>query len=356
MPNPLSRRLLTRLVPALGIAAFALAGCADRGQDAPEPSSADSSMPSSIRIGYQSIPNGDLIVKRQGLLEKALPDTEITWTKFDSGGDVNTAFVAGSIDFGLVGSSPVARGLSAPLNIPYQVAWIHDVIGDAESLVAKQSAGASDIAGLKGKKVAAPFASTAHFSLLAAMDAAGVSESEVDVIDLQPPDILAAWKRGDIDAAYVWNPTLGELQEDGTVLTTSTEVAAQGKPTYDLGAVSTKFADAYPEAVAAWVQAQDQAVQQIKADPTKAAADVAAELNIAPEDVTAQFEGLQFLDLAEQRGADQLGTPEAPGKLGENLLAAAEFLNSQGEIETVPELTDLQGSIAVDALAAAAGS
>ena len=52
-----------------------------------------------------------------GLLEKALPDYKITWTKFDSGADVNTAFIAKELDFGALGSSPVARGLSAPLNI-----------------------------------------------------------------------------------------------------------------------------------------------------------------------------------------------------------------------------------------------
>ena len=33
--------------------------------------------PDSITIAYQAIPNGDLIVKQQKLLEKALPDTKI---------------------------------------------------------------------------------------------------------------------------------------------------------------------------------------------------------------------------------------------------------------------------------------
>ncbi len=68
-----------------------------------------------IRIAYQAFPSGDLIVKNQGLLEKALPDYKITWTKFDSGASINTAFVAGSLDIAAIGSSPVARGLSGLL-------------------------------------------------------------------------------------------------------------------------------------------------------------------------------------------------------------------------------------------------
>ena len=120
-----------------------------------------------IRLAYQAFPSGDLIVKNQGLLEKALPDYKITWTKFDSGASINTAFVAGSIDIAAIGSSPVARGLSAPLNIPYQVAFVLDVAGDNEALVARNGSGVNDIAGLKGKKIGVPFASTAANRLAA---------------------------------------------------------------------------------------------------------------------------------------------------------------------------------------------
>lgn len=229
---------------ALAAAALMLGGCGDgaaSGGANPEEKS--------IRIAYQAFPSGDLIVKNQGLLEKALPDYEITWTKFDSGASINTAFVAGSLDIAAIGSSPVARGLSAPLNIPYQVAFVLDVAGDNEALVARNGSGVTDVASLRGKKVATPFASTAHYSLLAALDKSGVKESELTIVDLEPQDILAAWTRGDIDAAYSWLPSLDELKKTGTVLITSRELAAGGKPTLDLGVVSTAFAGAHPEAV-----------------------------------------------------------------------------------------------------------
>ena len=64
-----------------------------------------------------------------------------------------------------------------------------------------------------------PFASTSHYSLLNALKQAGLKESDVKLLDLEPNDIHAAWKRGDIDAAYVWYPELNNLVKDGKILT-----------------------------------------------------------------------------------------------------------------------------------------
>ena len=133
-----------------GLAALLLAGTAACGNGAA--SGGPRADKKTIRIAYQAFPSGDLIVKNQGLLEKALPDYEITWTKFDSGASINTAFVAKSVDIAAIGSSPVARGLSAPLSIPYQVAFVLDVAGDNEALVARNGSGVTDVASLKGKK------------------------------------------------------------------------------------------------------------------------------------------------------------------------------------------------------------
>ena len=288
--------------------------------------------PDTITIGYQLIPNGDLIVKSEGYLEEAFPDSEIKWVKFDSGGDVNTAVAGGSIDFGLAGSSPVSNGLAS--DIPYKVPWIHDIIGEAESLVATEDSGVTDLAGLEGKKVATPLASTSHYSLLVALKDAGVDPNSVTVVDLEPEAILAAWTRGDIDAAYVWSPTLDELKADGgTVLTTSAELAKKGKVTADLAVVTNEFADQYPDAVQTWVDAQNKAVELYKADPETAAAAIASELSITPEEALKQTKGLEFLTAKEQSGPKYLGTEASPGGLAGNLEASAEFLSTLGQLE-----------------------
>src|SRR5918997_7180005 len=132
-------------IATLAAATLALAGCSvDR--------SADDAGKTTIRLGYQSFPSGDLIVKNSRWLEEALPDYNIKWTKFGSGANVNTAFIAKELDFGALGSSPVARGLSAPLNIAYKVAFVLDVAGDNEGLGARDRPGLGHHPGQGGER------------------------------------------------------------------------------------------------------------------------------------------------------------------------------------------------------------
>ncbi|TJZ79333.1 transporter substrate-binding domain-containing protein [Rhodococcus oryzae] len=340
-----TRRPVRALLTALAAGALALTAAAcsvdAAGQDDSKPT---------IRVAYQTFPSGDLVVKNQGWLEEALPDYNVKWTKFDSGADVNTAFVAGELDFGALGSSPVARGLSAPLNIPYQVAFVLDVAGDNEALVARNGTGIETVADLRGKKVGTAFASTAHYSLLAALNQAGLSASDVQLVDLQPQASLAAWQRGDIDAVYTWLPTLDELRKDGKTLITSRELATAGKPTLDLGVVSASFAAEHPEVVDAWRTAQARALTTIADDPATAAKAVAAEIGISEQDAAGQLRQGVFLRPAALSSPEWLGAEGAPGNLANNLHSAAQFLAEQKQIASAPDLATFQRALYVKGL------
>ena len=319
-------------------AALILAGCAvdHSGQSDQKPT---------IRIGYQSFPSGDLIVKNNRWLEQALPDYNIKWTKFDSGADVNTAFIAKELDFGALGSSPVARGLSAPLNIAYKVAFVLDIAGDNEALIARNGTGVNTIADLKGKRVATPFASTAHYSLLAALHQNGLSPSDVALIDLQPQAILAAWDRGDIAAAYTWLPTLDQLRKTGKDLITSRQLAKNGKPTLDLGAVSDDFANAHPEVVDTWRQQEARALNVIKDDPAAAAKAIAAEIGLSPDEVAGQLKQGVYPTPAEVASAQWLGADGAAGNIAVNLESASQFLADQKQIPAASSLKTFQDAV-----------
>ena len=326
------------VLAALAATTFAVAGCSvdQPGQEANKPT---------IRVGYQSFPSGDLIVKNNKWLEEALPDYNIKWTKFDSGADVNTAFIAKELDFGALGSSPVARGLSAPLNIPYKVAFVLDVAGDNEALEARNGAGVNSIPELRGKRVATPFASTAHYSLLAALSQNGLSPSDVQLIDLQPQAILAAWERGDIDAAYTWLPTLDQLRKSGKDLITSRQLAKDGKPTLDLAAVSDEFASAHPEVVDKWRQQEARALDVIKNAPAAAAKAIAAEIGLSPDEVAGQLKQGVYLTPAEVASPEWLGTEGEPGNIAANLQSASRFLADQKQIPAAAPLATFQGAI-----------
>ncbi|MFF7192563.1 ABC transporter substrate-binding protein [Streptomyces sp. NPDC008079] len=323
-----SRRLL--LGGALAAAAsVALTACGSDG-------GSSSGGSKRLRIGYFAFPSGDLLVKNHKLLEKALPDYKITWIKFDSGASVNQAFLGKSLDIGALGSSPFARGISGSSPIPYKAAFILDVAGENEALVARKSTGISDVAGLKGKTVATPFASTSHYSLLAALDAAGLKASDVKLVDLQPQAILAAWQRGDIDAAYVWLPTLDELRKTGTQLISSKEISAGGKPTLDLAVVSDALIAKDPHAIDVWRKAQAQALGLLKSDPEGTVKAVSAELDISADDARKQLAQGVFLTPDEVASAAWLGTEGQPGKLATYLTGTARFLADQKQIDAAP--------------------
>ncbi|MFF1459414.1 ABC transporter substrate-binding protein [Streptomyces sp. NPDC058330] len=327
VPQGPSRRLL--LAGALAAASAAVAGCSSDGGG----SSGDAKK---LTIGYFGFPSGDLIVKNGKLLEKALPDHTITWVKFDSGASVNQAFLGKSLDIAALGSSPFARGVSDASPIPYKVAWILDVAGDNEALVVRKDTGVSEVAGLKGKTVATPFASTSHYSLLAALEGAGLKPSDVKLVDLQPQAILAAWQRSDIDAAYVWLPTLDELRKTGTQLTSSKQIGAAGKPTLDLAVVSDDLIARDPKAIDAWRKAQAEALRLLESDPEGSVKAVSAELGISAADAGAQLAQGVFLTPEQVTSADWLGTDGSPGKLLSYVTDTAKFLAGQKQIDAVP--------------------
>jgi taurine transport system substrate-binding protein len=340
----------TKVAPlATAALVLSLTGCVESGRDATTASAADgsdcpweadTSVEVAVDIGWQASPTGDLVVKDQGLLEACMPNADITWSQFSSGGDVVQAFGSDSIDVGMLGSSPATIAVSQPLQIPIRVVWIQEVIGEAEALVVRDKS-VKEIADLKGKRVAVTFSSTAHFSLLQALEAEGLRAGrDVELINLAPEAMLGAWDGDQIDAAWIWNPVLGELLASGTQIYSSADTAEAGKPTYDLSAATETFAEQNPEFMTQWANAQDYAVEMITEDPDQAAESIAIAMGISPNEVSDLFAGYIYLPAEEQASPEWLD-----GKLAEDLETTAEFLLSEGAIEGVSPQKVYQGAV-----------
>lgn len=281
------------------------------------------SKPAELRIAYQEIPNGALVVKHNRWLESEL-GIPVRWIRYSSGASVNQAVSDHRVDLGLAGSTSVAAGI--PNGLSYRVAWVYDIIGSAEALVVRQSAGISSLQGLAGKRVGVPFGSTAHFALLEALERGGLDPQRVDVLDLEPADIVGAWQAGKIDAAYVWQPSLNTiLAAGGKVLTDSGRLAEQGVLTADLGVVSEELATGFPAVVQTWVEQENRAVKQIQDDPQQAATAIGAELNLDATETQAEMRGYQYLSASQQLTEPYLGPPGRPGNLVDQLTKAAIF-------------------------------
>jgi taurine transport system substrate-binding protein len=281
-----------------------------------------------LRIGWQPIVEPSRVPQADGAYEAAT-GANVTWNRFEGGADVIAAIASGSIDIGYVGSSPLT--VAASQQLPIETIFVVGNIAEAEALAVK---GVSAPEELVGKKIATPFVSTAHYSLLTALKHWGVDASLLEILNLRPPEIAAAWERGDIDGAYVWDPVLTQIKTTGgSVLADSADVAEWGGPTFDAWIVRKDFAEANPDVVTAFVKVTGDAYAAYLADPAAWSADSDAARKIAElsgakaQDVPALLKGYVFPSLEEQASDAFLG-----GGTAKAVAATAGFLVEQGRI------------------------
>lgn len=264
---------------------------------------------------------------------------KVTYRKFGGGGDVIRAMASGNVQIGEAGSSPVAAGLSQGL--PIQLFWILDNINDAEALVVRNGSGVTSVAQLKGKRLGVPFVSTSHFHALLALKQAGLSSSDVKVLNMRPAEIASAWERGDIDAAYIWNPVLSKAEQSGKVVTTSGKIAAQtGYATFDGFVVNRDWAEAHPQFMTIFVKILAKGDADYRQHPDawngttpqgKAVAEVSGG---APADVASSLALYQFPSPLEQASSKWLSGGKNGGA-AKSLLATANFLKEQNTLQSV---------------------
>ena len=292
--------------------------------------------PDKIVIGYQAIPNGQIISKDFNWLEEAA-GVPVEWVQVNSGSELNTGLAAGSIDIGLSGSSGIAAGIAN--SVPFDVIWIHDIIGDNEGLVVKEDSGIKSVQDLVGKKIAVPYGATTHYHLLAALELEGVNPEDVQIFDMQPPDALAAWHRGDVDGSFIWEPTLAKMLESGgEVLIYSRKLSEAGYLTGDITVARKGFAEKYPELVVEYLKAEIKAVELYRTDKNKAAEAVSRQFDIPVKEALRQMNSLVLLSGEEQLESRYMGKQGAIGDLAGVLKATADFLVEQKTIKSAPDV------------------
>lgn len=275
-----------------------------------------------------------MLVKEKGWFTEDLKKEGITlkYVSFESGRDINNAILAKSIDFGDLGDPPVT--IAVANNIPYEAFWIDDAIGDSEALVVKNKANINSIKDLKGKKIATTVSSTSHYSLLSALKLEGLQATDVQIVDLKPADIVAAWQRGDIDAAYTWQPNLSKLYQDGKKLLSSKDLAEKGAPTSNINIVRKEFSEKYPQIVSLYVKELIKAQNEFKTNPDGAAEAWAKGLQIDKAEATKQANENVWLTPEELLSSKFLGTSSKKGDFAKSLKAVGDFLVDQKALTT----------------------
>jgi taurine transport system substrate-binding protein len=162
----------------------------------------------------------------------------------------------------------------------------------------------------------------------------------VDIRNMRPPEIGAAWERGDIDATFIWDPVLSRVKGNGKVIVTSGELTKAGRPTFDGVIVSRKFAREHPDFMVALVRAMAKADADYRANQAKWTADSAQVKAVAKwtkadaKEVPAAMALYKFPTLQEQASPAWLGGGKGGGA-AKALADTSAFLKDQGRVQAV---------------------
>ena len=288
-----------------------------------------------VVIGHFGDPAPYKAIVADGTLEKATGWT-IEWRQFNSGAEVNAAMASGGISISEIGSTPLSAGLSTGLD--YQMISVGKVIDSSEALVIRNGAGIDKPADLKGKRIAVPIGSTAHFSLMGALKMYNLAEKDVTVVGMSPGEIAAAWSQNAIDAAFVWYPVQAKIRENGKVMTTAGTVAKTGFPTFNGWVATNKFAAANRAGLISFLKAmndingdysKNKAAWNADSPKTKA---VATNVGITPAAVVSALDGAVYPDGELNMSAAWMG-----GGAATTIKSTADFLKSVGRISAAAD-------------------
>jgi len=290
-----------------------------------------------ITIAYQTGFSPFVRAVASGEIEQ-IPGVKVEFRQFNSGAEIFAAIAAGDVQIGDVGSSPFAASTSKGIDV--KAIYITGAAGEDEALVARNGSGIEKLEDLKGKRLAAAPVSTDHFMLLSTLKQLGIGPNDATVLAIPQPEIVAAWQRGDIDAAFVWDPALGKLLESGKRLLTAKEAAERGAVTFGALVATANLVKDQPDFLKRFVSTVDKYYRDIQQSPNGWTAEsehvqaLAKFSGAKPEDIAARLAVSVYVPASDQASATWLGGGKGSTLAGV-LHDTAIFLKEQQKITTV---------------------
>jgi NitT/TauT family transport system substrate-binding protein len=261
------------------------------------------SKPQRLRFGLSDWP-GHAPFYAAGKLDLFTP-AQVEIKEFSSNFDRNRAFSQGRLD---LLATPLFDALRmVDDGVPLKIILFFDYSSGGDGIVARKEI--ARVADLKGKRVSVELGAITHFVLLAALSQAGLTESDVTLVNLSVPEAADAFAKGKLDAATLWDPHLSrQASEPGAhKLFTSKEIP--GLVT-DVLVVQKELADARPAEVTGILKGWERALRSLRERPTELEAIMAKEMNRPLEGLQADLTGLSLLDLPKNR---ELYDPKTTG-------------------------------------------
>ncbi|GFM64197.1 sulfonate ABC transporter substrate-binding protein [Pseudomonas cichorii] len=217
------------------------------------PSARAENAPEEVRLDYAYYSPVSLVLKHFGWVEKALPNSKVSWV-FSQGSNRSLEYLnSGGADFGSSASlsAVLARANGSPIKSVY-------VYSRAEwtALVVRKDSPLKSVNDLKGKKIAATKGTDPYLFTLRSLAKAGLEKNDVELLHLQHPDGRTALEKGDVDAWAGLDPHMAasELQAGSRLLYRNKDFNS-----YGVISVTEAFAKAHPQTLSTVIKAYEQA-------------------------------------------------------------------------------------------------
>jgi NitT/TauT family transport system substrate-binding protein len=257
-----------------------------------------------LKIGYSDWPGWvawEVAIEKEWFKEAGV-DVQFEWFDYVASMD---AFAAGQIDaVTMTNGDALVTGSTGAKNV---MILINDYSNGNDMVVG--APGIESIADLKGKKIGVEIGFVSHLLLLNGLEKHGMTEADVELINVptnETPQVLAS---GDVDAIVAWQPNSGmalKLVPGSKPLYTSGDEPGL---IYDVLAVSPSSLAANREAWTKVAQVWYRVVDYIK-DPATfddAVRIMASRVGVAPEEYKAFISGTKILTLEEAKGFFEKG-------------------------------------------------
>jgi len=225
---------------------------------------------------------------------------------FSAPGDGLTPLLTGDLDAHLSTADSVLTVLDkAPGQL--KVVYLTDTSAGADAVLAKKEI--TDVKAMKGKKVAATLGQCNHLLLQKALEKAGLTEKDIQLVNMNPDDAGAAFAAGKIDVAVTWEPWITKASTDkkgGHVIFSSKETP---NLILDVLAISAKTAQKKPAETRAFLKGLNRGYEFVQKSPDEAVAIAAKALEMKPDEVKAMLPKVALYSPA--KNVEVMGGPAA---------------------------------------------
>lgn len=310
------RWLYGALAIATALFLVVLSGCSQTPNAATE-------LPTTLRVDYAYYNPVSLVLKDKGWLEEEFAQDEVgvEWVQSLGSNKALELLNSRSIDFG---STAGAAALLGKANgNPIKSVYIFSK-PEWTALVTRADSSISRVEDLKGKRIAVTRGTDPHIFLLRALDQVGLSEGDVELIQLQHADGKTALERGDVDAWAGLDPHMAqtELEQQSKLFFRNPDLN-----TYGFLNVREEFASTYPTVVERVLAVYERGRQWALENPDELRAILATEAKLDPAVAARQLERTDLSDSV-------IGTVHK-----DTIIAAGDVLKKSG---VVPAGTDVQ--------------